>query len=74
MHSVGATKEGYPGWEGITDGNTVYYCITDDVNWEVGYGAYQTGHQQIVRNLLSSSTGSLLSLDGKASVFCTLPF
>ena len=68
---VGATKEGYSGWEAITDGNTVYYCITEDVNWEVGYGV-KTG-SQIVRNLLSSNTGSLLSLDGTASVFCCYP-
>ena len=37
---VGATKEGYQGWEGITYGNTVYYCITDYEAWEVGYGNY----------------------------------
>jgi len=68
---VGATKEGYQGWEAITDGSTVYYCITEDINWEVGYGVKTGG--EIVRNLLSSNTGSLLSLDGKASVFCTYP-
>ena len=68
---IGATKEGYQGWDVITDGNTVYYCITDDTAWEVGYGV-KTG-TEIVRNLLSSSTGSLLSLDGNASVFCTYP-
>ncbi len=68
---VGATKEGYQGWEQITDGSTVYYCITDNTDWEVGYGV-KTG-TEIVRNLLSSSTGSLLSLNGNASVFCTYP-
>jgi len=68
---IGVTKEGYQGWESITDGNTVYYCITDDTEWEVGYGV-KTG-TEIVRNLLSSSTGSLLSLNGNASVFCTYP-
>ena len=68
---VGATKEGYQGWEAVTDGSTVYYCITEDINWEVGYGV-KTG-TEIVRNLLSSNSGSLLSLDGKASVFCTYP-
>ena len=68
---IGAVKEGYQGWESITDGNTVYYCITDSADWEVGYGV-KTG-TEIVRNLLSSSTGSLLSLDGNSSVFCTYP-
>mgnify|MGYP000344735846 CR=1 FL=1 len=68
---IGAVKEGYQGWESITDGNTVYYCITDDAAWEVGYGV-KTG-TEIVRNLLSSSTGSLLSLNGNSSVFCTYP-
>ena len=68
---IGATKEGYQGWEAITDGSTVYYCITDDTAWEVGYGV-KTG-TEIVRNLLSSNTGSLLSLNGNSSVFCTYP-
>ena len=77
---IGATKEGYQGWEVITPNATVYYCITDDTSWEVGYGEYvnafgggDTASKAIKRNLLSSSTGSLLNLSGKASIFLTYP-
>ena len=77
---IGAPKEGYQGWEAITPNATVYYCITDDISWEVGYGNYvnafgggETASKAIKRNLLSSSTGSLLNLSGKASIFLTYP-
>ena len=73
---VGATKEGYQGWAGITYGNTVYYTITDDVSWEVGYGNYldRAGTPTIQRNVLSSSNGNeKLVLTGNSSIFCTYP-
>ena len=72
---VGETKEGYQGWEDITYGNTVYYCITDDTAWEVGYGQYlsRAGTPTIQRNVLDSNTGEKLELSGNASIFCTYP-
>ena len=68
---IGAVRAGFQNWDGITDGNTVYYCIVEGNKWEVGYGV-KTG-TEITRNLLSSSTGSLLSLDGTSDVFETYP-
>ena len=68
---IGAVRAGYQNWDGITDGNTVYYCVVEGNKWEVGYGV-KTG-TEITRNLLSSSTGSLLSLDGTSDVFETYP-
>ena len=77
---IGAVKEGYQGWEAITPNATVYYTITDDISWEVGYGEYVNAFgagdkatKAIKRNLLSSSTGSLLYLSGNASIFLTYP-
>ena len=77
---IGETKEGYSGWEVITPNATVYYCITDNTQWEVGYGNYvnafgagDKASKAIKRNLLSSSTGSLLELSGNASIFLTYP-
>ena len=77
---IGETKEGYQGWEVITPNATVYYCITDNTSWEVGYGEYVNAFgagdkatKAIKRNLLSSSTGSLLNLSGNASIFLTYP-
>ena len=73
---IGATKEGYSGWEGITFGNTVYYCITDDTAWEVGYGNYMNrgSTQAISRTVLSSSDNNeKIPLSGNSSIFCTYP-
>ena len=73
---IGATNSGYQGWEGISLGNTVYYCITDNTAWEVGYGQYldRAGTPTIQRNVLSSSNGNeKLDLSGNASIFCTYP-
>ena len=57
MQSLVQPKKGYQGWEGITYGNVVYYCITDDTAWEVGYGNYMNrgSTQAISRTVLSSS-------------------
>ena len=74
---VGATKEGYQGWEGITIGNTVYYCITDNTSWEVGYGQYlsRAGTPTIQRNVLSSSNDNeKLDLSGRVKYILYLPF
>ena len=68
---IGSNRAGFQNWDGITDGNTVYYCVVEGNRWEVGYGI-KTG-TEITRNLLSSSTGSLISLDGTADVFETYP-
>ena len=77
---IGAVKEGYQGWEAITPNATVYYTITDDISWEVGYGEYvnafgagDKADKAIKRNLLSSNTGALLDLSGNASIFLTYP-
>ena len=60
---------------GIGDGNKTYYGIEDGVNWEIGIGTYTLSSNSISRDVvLSSSTGSKLSLSGGVStVFCTYP-
>ena len=68
---TGDTKLGYQGWDVIQDNNTVYYCIIDDTQWEVGHGI-KLGNA-ISRNVIASSTGDKLILDGSSSVFCTYP-
>jgi hypothetical protein len=48
-----------------TTGDVVAYKLTDGSNWEVGYGTLTSGtNWTLTRNLLYSSTGSLLSLSG----------
>ncbi len=55
----------------LASGNSVYYVIEDSGNaWEVGSGVYTAGSPDTLTRVLSqSSTGSLLSLSGSATVY-----
>ena len=67
-------KEGYQGFISLPNGSHTYYCITNNTDWEVGYGQYiNDGTNTLSRTLLSSSTRNLLDLKGTSSVFCTYP-
>ena len=68
---VGSNRAGYQNWDAITNGNTVYYCIVEGNEWEVGHGVKTDG--EITRNLIASSTGSLIDLKGTEDVFETYP-
>lgn len=57
----------------IGNGNTTYYCIVNQSEWEVGLGT--VGGGTLSRDtVLSSSTGSKVSFtSGTKDVFCTYP-
>ncbi len=46
------------------------YLIEDGNDWEVGEGVFNSGAGTLTRNLIASSTGSLLILTGSATVAC----
>jgi len=74
---VGANQEGYSGWDSIPLGDSVYYCLVDDIYWEVGHGQYleSDGKRVITRNVLASNSGSKINIatSKSATVFCTYP-
>lgn len=60
---------------GIGDGNTTFYTIENNSNWEVGQGTYDAATNSLSRDtVLSSSAGGIkITLEGTSTVFCTLP-
>ena len=60
---------------GIGNGNTTYYAIENDSNWEVGIGTYTQSSNTLSRDtiLKSSNSNNAISLNGVSRVFCTYP-
>ena len=60
----------------FTTGSTVYYCITDQINWEVGVGTFTTGPNTLARTtvLSSSNSGALVNFSAASlDVYSTIP-
>ena len=71
---VGGVKDGFQDWTVLDDGDDVYYCIVDDLAWEVGQGVYKEYDNEVTRDkIFSSSTGAKLVLDGLSTAFATYP-
>lgn len=69
---------GYQSFAVVGDGNTTYYCISDQggANWEVGIGTYTSPGTTLARTtvLASSNSGSLVVFTaGTKDVFVTYP-
>lgn len=75
--TLAGAKTGYRAFSAaFSNGDTVYYCITDGTNWEVGSGVFTTSGTTLTRaNILASSNaGSAVSWGaGSKDVFCTAP-
>ncbi len=56
---------------GVVNADVVRYVIEEGTAWEIGNGTYTATGTTLARSLLSSSTGSLLSLGGNATVYVT---
>lgn len=67
--TVGSAVSPFRAFSGVVaDGATIRYLILDGLAWERGYGVYTSSTDVLTRNLETSSTGSLLSLTGSATV------
>ena len=69
---------GFQSFAVIGNGNTTYYCISDQggANWEVGLGTYTLSGTTLARTtvLASSNAGALVSFtSGTKDVFVTYP-
>jgi hypothetical protein len=59
----------------IGDGNSTYYTIENNSNFEVGIGTYSASGNTLSRNIIleSSNNKQKIYLDGVSIVFCTYP-
>jgi hypothetical protein len=70
----GATFGGFQSFSSaIGDGNTTYYCIQNESNFEIGLGTYSSGTLSRDTVIKSSNSGSKISITGAAIVFCVIP-
>jgi hypothetical protein len=73
--TLGAALGGFQDFSVIGDGNTTYYAITNNGEWEVGIGTYTASGTTLSRDtvLESSNSGNKINLSGSSVVFCTYP-
>jgi len=70
---LGSPLKGYqsPTAAGVPSGATVRYVIEEGGAWELGWGLFDANTNGLTRNVVQSSTGTLIVLTGSATVFLT---
>lgn len=75
--TLAGAKTGYQAFTtAFSTGAKVYYCITDNTNWEVGVGTFTTVGTTLSRDSIfaSSNAGAAVNWGaGTRDVFCTAP-
>lgn len=74
--TLAGAATGFQGFSVIGDGNTTYYTITDETNWEVGIGTYTSSGTTLSRDTILESSNSNAAVDwsaGSKDVFVTYP-
>ena len=72
--TLGSALDGFQTFTGagVTNGQTVQYCIEDAANFEIGTGVYTTSGTTLTRSVSeSSNSDNAINLSGAAIVFIT---
>ena len=69
------TSTGYQSFAAVGNGNTCYYCVTGNGQWEVGTGTYDSAAKTLTRTPSASSNGGFVVVlaSGPKDVFITIP-
>jgi hypothetical protein len=74
--TLGSAVAGFQDFSVVGDGNTTYYVITNNTNWEVGLGTYTASGTTLSRDAILESSNSGNAVDwgaGIKNVFVTYP-
>jgi len=72
--TLGSALDGFQTFTeaGVTNGQTVQYCIEDAANFEIGTGVFTTSGTTLTRSVSeSSNSDNAINLSGTAIVFIT---
>ena len=76
-YTLGGAVAGFQTFASVaSDTDTVYYSITDNIDFEVGFGTYSSGADTITRTTVFSSSNSDAAVDwgvGTKNIFLTYP-
>ena len=75
-YTLAGAETGFQTFAAIGDGNTTYYAITDNSDWEVGIGTFTLSGTTLSRDTILSSSNSGSAVDwgsGTKLIFCTQP-
>jgi hypothetical protein len=75
-YTLAGASTGFQSFSVIGNGNTTYYTVTDNTNWEVGIGTYTSSGTTLSRDtiLASSNAGGAVNWSvGSKDVFVTYP-
>lgn len=75
-YTLGSASTGYQDFSVVGDGNTTYYTVTDNTDWEVGIGTYTASGTTLSRDTILSSSNSNSAVNwgaGSKEVFVTYP-
>jgi hypothetical protein len=75
-YTLAGAVAGFESFNEVGDGNTTYYCCTDDTDFEIGIGTYTASGTTLARTTILQSSNSDNAVDwgsGTKNIFVTLP-
>lgn len=74
--TLGGASTGFQSFAGVGDGNSTYYAISGETDWEVGIGTYTASGTTLSRDTILSSSNAGAAVNwgaGSKDVFVTQP-